>query len=95
MSKMLEAVTAARESRDWSRVVEAIPYARYLALSVDHTESDFVCKLPFADRLIGNPGLPALHGGAIGALMESAAVLMLLSRMESIVLPKTITQTVD
>jgi acyl-coenzyme A thioesterase PaaI-like protein len=95
MATMFDDVIAARASRDWSRVVESIPYARYLALTVEHTEHDFVCKLPFADRLVGNPALPALHGGAIGALLESTAVLMLLARMETIVLPKTITLTVD
>ena len=49
----------------------------------------------FADHLIGNPTLPALHGGTLGALLESAAIFELLWRAETIVLPKTITITVD
>jgi acyl-coenzyme A thioesterase PaaI-like protein len=45
--------------------------------------------------LIGNPVLPALHGGTLGALLESAAIFELLWRAETVVLPKTITLTVD
>ena len=48
-----------------------------------------------ADHLIGNPALPALHGGTVGALLESAAIFELLVRAETVVLPKTITLTVD
>ena len=51
--------------------------------------------MKFADHLIGNPALPALHGGTLGALLESSAIFELLWRAETIVLPKTITLTVD
>ncbi|MBE7217363.1 MAG: PaaI family thioesterase [Caulobacteraceae bacterium] len=33
--------------------------------------------LPYADALIGNPAVPALHGGVIGAFMEITAVAQL------------------
>jgi acyl-coenzyme A thioesterase PaaI-like protein len=49
----------------------------------------------YGDHLIGNPALPALHGGTLGALLESAAIFELLCRSETVVLPKTITLTVD
>lgn len=51
--------------------------------------------MPYSEHLIGNPTLPALHGGALGALLESAAQLELLYRAQTVVLPKTITLTVD
>src|SRR5262249_61430048 len=43
----------------------------------------------------GKPGLPGLHGGTLGALLESAAVFELLCRSETMTLPKTITLTID
>ncbi|MEI8256397.1 MAG: PaaI family thioesterase [Deltaproteobacteria bacterium] len=92
---MLELITAARLSGDWSPVVAAIPYARFLDLSVQHTDGAFVCRLPFAPHIVGNPALPAIHGGAIGALLESAAVLLLLEHADTAMLPKIITLTVD
>ena len=45
--------------------------------------------------LIGNAALPALHGGSLGALLESTAHFQLLWDAETVVLPKTIDITVD
>ena len=56
---------------------------------------ELITTMRYADHLIGNPALPALHGGTLGALLESAAIFELLWRAETIVLPKTITLTVD
>ena len=33
--------------------------------------------LPYGEHLIGNPSLPALHGGVIGGFMELTAVIQL------------------
>jgi uncharacterized protein (TIGR00369 family) len=33
--------------------------------------------LPFSDRIIGNPMLPAIHGGVLGAFMEMTALAQL------------------
>jgi acyl-coenzyme A thioesterase PaaI-like protein len=49
----------------------------------------------YSDHLIGNASLPAIHGGTLGALLESAAIFELLWRAETVVLPKTITLTID
>lgn len=92
---MLELISAARRTRDWSPVATAIPYARFLGVTVQYTAEAFVCRLPFAPHLVGNPSLPAIHGGAIGALLESTAVLLLLEHAETAMLPKIITLTVD
>jgi acyl-coenzyme A thioesterase PaaI-like protein len=39
--------------------------------------------------------LPAIHGGVISALLESTAIFQLMWETEAIMLPKTITLTVD
>jgi acyl-coenzyme A thioesterase PaaI-like protein len=44
--------------------------------------------------LIGNPALPALHGGTIAALLESSAIFELLADSELANLPKIINITV-
>jgi uncharacterized protein (TIGR00369 family) len=93
---ILDTIITARETGDWSPVVAAIPYARFLDLTVQRDgDGAFVCRLPFAPHIVGNPALPAIHGGAIGALLESTAVLLLLGHAETALLPKTITLTVD
>jgi acyl-coenzyme A thioesterase PaaI-like protein len=76
-------------------VLRAIPYASFLGLSCAIVDGDPVTKLTASDHLIGNPVLPALHGGTVGALLESAAVFKLLWEIESIGVPKTVNITVD
>lgn len=88
-------LTEARASRDFGRFVEAIPFARFLGLSVAMRGEELVTTLRFDPKLIGNSTIPALHGGTMGGLLESAAIFTLLSAPESVVLPKIINITVD
>ena len=72
-----------------------MPYSRFLGLAGAVTGGELITTMRYGDHLIGNPSLPALHGGTLGALLESAAIFELLWRAETVVLPKTITLTVD
>ena len=54
-----------------------IPYARFLGVRMELHGDEMTAILPFAEHIIGNPTLPALHGGVIGAFMEMTAVLQL------------------
>ncbi len=93
---LVERLAEAKRTNNLGAMVEAIPYARLLGLEAAVSESgELVTTMRFAPTLIGNAQLPAIHGGSIGALLESAAVFELLWRAETIVLPKTITLTVD
>lgn len=60
----------------------AIPYARFLGMRLTFDEGRLIAHLPYAERLIGNPVLPALHGGVIGAFMEMTALIEL-TRVET------------
>lgn len=57
--------------------------------------SEIITILPFQDMLIGNPMLPALHGGVTGALLESAAMVSLIGTMKQPNLPRIINFTVE
>ena len=85
----------ARRAGDHQAFIDAVPYARFLGLTAGQLEGELVTTMRYADHLVGNPALPALHGGTLGALLECAAIFELLWRAETIVLPKTITLTVD
>jgi uncharacterized protein (TIGR00369 family) len=92
----LRAVLAdVRDSRDFDRLLAAIPYVRLLGLRASVQDGDLIALLPGAQHLIGNPVLPALHGGTVGALLESTAILKLLLESDTPTVPKTITLTVD
>jgi uncharacterized protein (TIGR00369 family) len=92
---LIARLEAARRAGDHQAFLDAIPYARFIGLSAAEVDGALVTTMRYSDHLIGNPALPALHGGALGALLESAAIFELLWRAETIVLPKTITLTVD
>lgn len=92
---LVEDLAAAKAAGDYQRFIDTVPYARFLGLSAGLVGDELVTSMKFADHLIGNPALPALHGGTLGALLESAAIFELLWRAETIVLPKTITLTID
>lgn len=91
----LEAVRRARESGSLEPLVEAIPYAEFMGISMDLEDDRVIGKLAFSDHLIGNASIRALHGGTLGALLESTAIFELLWRAESVSVPKTINITVQ
>ncbi len=51
--------------------------------------------LPFKEHLIGNTNLPAIHGGAVGAMLEMTAVLQLIYDTSCERLPKTVDVSFD
>ena len=46
-------------------------------MSFDRRGDELTAVLRYDEALIGNPMLPALHGGAIGAFLEIAAIMEL------------------
>ena len=67
-------MTSEQHLRD---VLARIPYARFLGVEVELHGDEMTAILPFSEHLIGNPTLPALHGGVLGAFMEMTALAQL------------------
>lgn len=95
MSDIIEIVKRAKEGGDFALLADAIPYARFLGITIDQSTGELLGKLTYSDMLIGNASLPALHGGTIGGLLESTAIFQTLWEAETLVLPKIVTLTVD
>ena len=85
----------ARASGDYAPLTAAIPYARFLGLGLRQVDGELLCHMPFQEMLIGNSALPALHGGTLGALLESAAIFGLMVQADTDHVPKIISLTVD
>lgn len=77
------------------RVLEAIPYASFLGVTIEQVEGRWECLLPFRDELVGNARLPAIHGGVLGAFLELTAILRLVDAGRSQRVPKPITFSID
>ena len=78
-----------------SRILEAIPYARFLGVAVEQIEGQLECVLPFRNEIVGNARLPAVHGGVLGAFLELTALLRLIDESGTDRVPKPITFSVD
>ncbi len=65
---MTENLTVAR------RFIEAIPHARELGMDLIALGDGLAdIRMPYDTRLVGDPATGVLHGGAISALMDTAA----------------------
>ena len=58
-------------------LVAGVPYIGFLGITFDRRGDELTALLPFDDKLIGNPLLPALHGGATAAFLEVTGIIEL------------------
>jgi acyl-coenzyme A thioesterase PaaI-like protein len=75
--------------------LKRVPYAAYLGIKAEVHGSEILFILPQDKKLIGNPTLPAIHGGVVGAFMEQAAAFHLIAKMDDPVVPKIINFSLD
>ncbi|MFM9865457.1 MAG: PaaI family thioesterase [Micropepsaceae bacterium] len=80
---------------DLQAIVDAIPYCKFLGIAIDRKGTELTTILRFSQKLIGNPVLPALHGGVVGAFLEVTAVIQLMLEAESEDLPKPVDIGID
>lgn len=110
--KRPEPVQVVKQRRDATldKLVSRVPYIQFLGINFDRRGDELTAILPYADKLIGNPALPAIHGGVTAAFLEVTAIIelswsMIWQDMEAgkliddadmtLKLPKTIDFTVD
>jgi acyl-coenzyme A thioesterase PaaI-like protein len=108
--KKPEPVQVIKQRRDAAlqKLLADVPYIQFLGVQFDRRGDELTAVLPFKDDHIGNPMLPALHGGVTAAFLEITAIIQLSWGMvwddieapttdlpQRIPLPKTIDFTVD
>ncbi len=79
MNDRLEAAARLEDARDAALAAlgEAVPYHRFLGVGFERLGDELTARLEYSERLVGNPILPALHGGVTGAFLEIAAITQL------------------
>lgn len=72
-----EPVQVVKQRRDAAlrALVEGVPYIGFLGIAFDRRGDELTALLPYDEKLIGNPHLPALHGGATAAFLEVTAII--------------------
>lgn len=58
-------------------LVSSVPYIQFMGITFDRRGNELTAQLNFDEKLIGNPVLPALHGGATAAFLEMTAMITL------------------
>ncbi|MFT4699994.1 MAG: acyl-coenzyme A thioesterase PaaI-like protein [Yoonia sp.] len=108
--KKPEPVQVIKHRRDAAlqRLLSDVPYIQFLGVQFDRRGDELTAVLPFREEHIGNPMLPAIHGGVTAAFLEITAIIQLswvsiwddvedntAELPARIQLPKTIDFTVD
>lgn len=76
-------------------LLKSNPYLSHLGIEFEINDGMVLGRVPFKQDLVGNPMIPAIHGGVIAASMELVAVgqLMLEAALEK--RPKTVNVSID
>ncbi|MBF6038295.1 PaaI family thioesterase [Pseudomonas sp. P154a] len=90
-----EQLQQAHEKGDYASLLHLIPYAKLIGVECSRVGDDLLFRLPANKDNIGNPLLPAIHGGVIAGFMELSAALHLLILTGSPGVPKIIDFSLD
>lgn len=74
-----EPVQVVKQRRDAAlrALVNGVPYIQFMGFQFDRRGDELTALMPFDESLIGNPLLPALHGGATAGFLETTAIIEL------------------
>ena len=75
--KRPEPVQVIKQRRDaaLAALVHGVPYINWMGIDFERHGDELTAVMAYDDKLIGNPLLPAIHGGAISGFLEVAAVI--------------------
>ena len=88
-------VKKATELNDFGHLLAHVPYAKFIGMQVARFGDELVFQLPKKDENIGNPTLPAIHGGVIAGFMEMSAIVQLMVFMQTTKVPKIVDFSID
>ncbi|WP_367374786.1 PaaI family thioesterase [Pseudomonas lini] len=90
-----EQLQQAHAQGDYASLLDLIPYAALIGVECSRVGDELLFRLPANKDNIGNPLLPAIHGGVIAGFMELSAALHLLIFTGSPGVPKIIDFSLD
>lgn len=84
------------ESHLTEQAHQNMPYAKFIGLQIQiDCAQQLLFHVPFQAQNIGNTFLPAIHGGLIGGLIETAALLFVQHLHQSTHFARIIDYTID
>jgi uncharacterized protein (TIGR00369 family) len=93
--KLRQHLADAIKNKDMTCLIETIPYAGFIGIEGLAIGEDFIFKLPKNDHNLGNPTLPAIHGGVLGGFLETSGALYVMMFSPEFTVPKVIDFSID
>ena len=90
-----EHVGAARQECDPQSLLDMIPYAAFIGAQAKVDDQRLLYWLDKRASNIGNPSLPAIHGGVIGGFLELAAAIEIIYSLNVTDMPKVVDFSLD
>ena len=91
----LASVAAARLEKCPKSLLEMVPYAAFIGAQAKIEDERLLYWLDKRPTNIGNPSLPAIHGGVIGGFLELSAAIEILYSLEIAAVPKVVDFSLD
>jgi uncharacterized protein (TIGR00369 family) len=88
-------VDSALTQDDFTQLINQIPYARMIGVKCQRLGDELLFILPQSTQNIGNPTLPAIHGGVIAAFLELSGVFQVMLSAKAATLPKVVDFSID
>ena len=85
----------ARQGREPQQILDVIPYSSFIGVKAKIEDNRILYFMPEQHSNIGNPSLPAIHGGVIGGFMELSAAVELLYTLNIEKIPKVADFSLD
>ena len=90
-----DVVDRVRAEQSFAELANVIPYAKLIGVEFDQQGEKLSFKLKQRPSNLGNPILPAIHGGVLGGFMELSSALHLLVSQSTLKFPKIIDFSID
>jgi uncharacterized protein (TIGR00369 family) len=98
LEQLTLSLSQARQQSSPQQILDLIPYSSFIGAQAKVLKADSENVLYWVDRRasnIGNPSLPAIHGGVIGGFLELSASIEVLYTLDVNVVPKVVDFSLD
>lgn len=85
----------AKQQRSPQGILDLIPYSSFIGAQAKPERDEVLYWLDRRASNIGNPSLPAIHGGVIGGFLELSAAVEILYTLDVKLMPKVVDFSLD
>jgi|TARA_B100000795_G_scaffold231712_1_gene189658 acyl-coenzyme A thioesterase PaaI-like protein len=90
-----QVIIAARQAKKPQMILDLIPYSSFIGTQAKVEKEAVIYWLERRSSNIGNPSLPAIHGGVIGGFLELSAAIEILYVLDVNAVPKVVDFSLD